>query len=1065
MTGETASPQPSVTSTTNNNNKERLLLFHTPDPTELGIQLSHCPDGHVRILFKSNASEIANNSLLEGSLHPGDVVCEAAGVNMRHPISDHMWKLTKGLMMVAPRPIEVRVCHDGIEEESDKKSSDKSYYQLEVGEQTPTEMNAVLLSAQEQQGPLTPPTPISTAIRNPFQDVGRFGSERRIVFHTQSLGVKLHRSPTEGIVHILHVTPFKPFGTDSERIVREGPNNGHLESGDTIFEVGGVDLRNKVIGQLEWADMVHFIKHVGRPLDMVIAKDKLFTRERAGAATGLDKVVSEVQSQVEEAQQRERDESMLLKEEEEEKKEEDKENQEEDEEEEPFTSNVCFNINTDDVCALPCTGGEEDVNTTAAINTITGISIAPSSSPRDDSSWIKKFDHGKSSDKQKDDTIVEKKEEDTKETENEVTESPKVKAHPWIKEVVDSDSVSSIEEVYNRHVENIVVKDTSEPKAETKSPSSTSGSMSFYSRTHPTGKSSVITSPCVVLPPSNKDTPKSPDDEEDNVDEEKKSVAQLKTMFSPVRNPVSGEVTTATIDTVPSTPASPEEEDIPISLMLQPTPGTAKKEKEKVKELYSPIVMDTPGQEEGEEIVSSPEGADVSPLSDASMGSNNDSQIVGTAEECFKDLAKRSPSDKRNVLAQSILKEKRNSPVNKKEVHSPSTDNVVIQVPQLEATPPKPFDETNNSSFGSAFFTNLKEEFNSSPDKKLQASESRDDEGVEGHSSSSTSKKQFEDFKILSKPDKSNYTLSGGDLSPAGSTISVEDKTPDLKKSNTTPARFFSERSFHAMDGAVDSPFVGNIKFATPNQRVPASALFAQAFVVQHQSSANGVDAPVTRWVQTDSPLFVVKKEMHDDAEAKVVDTAGCCSSYLQFQSPRVQPEPTVKGFGTNLSAFDMSELSSANEEVNNKSLVDEDGGSESPSFEINETIVYADVSTEENIMDCCGVSNALCGSENMFEGLVSDCGNTDSQRQAKERVNKVPSPRRKNLLSRLRKKKNKAASVGYANLDEDIAEQVREEMRGVKSANLQRTKQAFVGTSMAQASMFALLVDDEIDM
>lgn len=37
--------------------------------------------------------------------------------------------------------------------------------------------------------------------------------------------------------------------------------------------------------------------------------------------------------------------------------------------------------------------------------------------------------------------------------------------------------------------------------------------------------------------------------------------------------------------------------------------------------------------------------------------------------------------------------------------------------------------------------------------------------------------------------------------------------------------------------------------------------------------------------------------------------------------------------------------------------------------------------------------------------------------------------------------------------------------MKGVKSANLQRTKQAFVGTSMTQASMFALLVDDEIDM
>ncbi len=59
---------------------------------------------------------------------------------------------------------------------------------------------------------------------------------------------------------------------------------GFLKPGDTILEVGGVDLRGKVIGMAEWANMVHFIKHVTRPLAMVVLKCGLFTRERAGLA-------------------------------------------------------------------------------------------------------------------------------------------------------------------------------------------------------------------------------------------------------------------------------------------------------------------------------------------------------------------------------------------------------------------------------------------------------------------------------------------------------------------------------------------------------------------------------------------------------------------------------------------------------------------------------------------------------------------------------------------------------------------------------------------------------------
>ena len=50
---------------------------------------------------------------------------------------------------------------------------------------------------------------------------------------------------------------------------------------------GGVDLRNNCIGVEEWADMVHFVRHVGRPLEMVMARDKAFVAPMppAGAAT------------------------------------------------------------------------------------------------------------------------------------------------------------------------------------------------------------------------------------------------------------------------------------------------------------------------------------------------------------------------------------------------------------------------------------------------------------------------------------------------------------------------------------------------------------------------------------------------------------------------------------------------------------------------------------------------------------------------------------------------------------------------------------------------------------
>ncbi len=46
-------------------------------------------------------------------------------------------------------------------------------------------------------------------------------------------------------------------------------------------------MRNNCIGVEEWADMVHFVRQVGRPLEMVVTRDKAFVAlmPPGGAAT------------------------------------------------------------------------------------------------------------------------------------------------------------------------------------------------------------------------------------------------------------------------------------------------------------------------------------------------------------------------------------------------------------------------------------------------------------------------------------------------------------------------------------------------------------------------------------------------------------------------------------------------------------------------------------------------------------------------------------------------------------------------------------------------------------
>jgi hypothetical protein len=240
-----------------------------------------------------------------------------------------------------------------------------------------------------------------------------------------------------------------------------------------------------------------------------------------------------------------------------------------------------------------------------------------------------------------------------------------------------------------------------------------------------------------------------------------------------------------------------------------------------------------------------------------------------------------------------------------------------------------------------------------------------------------------------------------------------------------------------------DSPFCGNIKFSSnPKDRIPASALFSQAFVVQRNGQDELSEPPAIdniRWAATNSPLFVIKKD-----SSIIKKTQLDWSPYPQGErtSPeRLFPDPLV--------AFDMSEL-------NTSISVSDDGSlSDDPSYNPNDTIVYAD-ETEAQAA-CCGFDR-FCADNVMFEGLVSNCG-TDpaTQRLTKEKANKIPSPRRKNLLSRLRKggKKNKD-KVSYGNLNDEV----KESMKGIKKAHVQLRKQNLYGKSVEAASQYASMSD-----
>jgi hypothetical protein len=80
-------------------------LFHSES---LGIKLNRGADGIVRV-FSVAPGAPGSTIVRDGRIQVGDVVREAAGVDIRRPITNIMWGDTVALVKLAPRPITLVV--------------------------------------------------------------------------------------------------------------------------------------------------------------------------------------------------------------------------------------------------------------------------------------------------------------------------------------------------------------------------------------------------------------------------------------------------------------------------------------------------------------------------------------------------------------------------------------------------------------------------------------------------------------------------------------------------------------------------------------------------------------------------------------------------------------------------------------------------------------------------------------------------------------------------------------------------------------------------------------------
>ena len=84
---------------------ERIVSFLSK---AMGVKLNRGPDGIVRVLSVAERSDVSR----QGGIYSGDVLREAAGVDLRRPLTNVMWSDTVALLKIAPRPMMIKVAKE-----------------------------------------------------------------------------------------------------------------------------------------------------------------------------------------------------------------------------------------------------------------------------------------------------------------------------------------------------------------------------------------------------------------------------------------------------------------------------------------------------------------------------------------------------------------------------------------------------------------------------------------------------------------------------------------------------------------------------------------------------------------------------------------------------------------------------------------------------------------------------------------------------------------------------------------------------------------------------------------
>ena len=87
---------------------EREVVFFSES---MGVKLNRGPDGVVRVISVAPLS--AESTIArEGDINAGDVIREAASVDIRRPITNVMWGDTVALIKLSPRPLKLIVAQE-----------------------------------------------------------------------------------------------------------------------------------------------------------------------------------------------------------------------------------------------------------------------------------------------------------------------------------------------------------------------------------------------------------------------------------------------------------------------------------------------------------------------------------------------------------------------------------------------------------------------------------------------------------------------------------------------------------------------------------------------------------------------------------------------------------------------------------------------------------------------------------------------------------------------------------------------------------------------------------------